>query len=284
MKKKQLPLGIASFLFFILFFWGLARFCHYQTKGFRLSKISHNTSCFHQTSPNFPKNLQDIMHQKFYFFGRGKQNFSFLSEDKKFVLKLFNNRYQNRLFWLRYFPLQKNITYNKEKWEKTFKSYQIASEQLSEETGLLFFHPAQSEDCPKVTLIDPLNIAHQIDLNQYAFAIQKKALLAYPYFEECAKKKDFIKAAKGFHSLFSLFKYKMDLGIADNDPLIRTNFGFYEDKAIQIDLGPFSFNEELKSLKKQKEEIKKIALPLQHWLESNHPELLPLFYDTLNIF
>ncbi len=268
-------------IFILLAIWGTARFCHYQTKGFRLAKIEGNTTCLEQDSPPMTNDLRVILGQKFRYFGRGLQSFSFLSEDGSTVLKLFNNRYQRRLFWLRITPFQEKIAYNREKWKMTFTSYQIAFENLRDETGLFYFHPAKSKDCPKVTLVDPIGIQHEIDLCNYAFALQKKVTMAYPYFASCAAKEDFSGAARGFRSLFSLLKGKMEQGIDDHDPLIRTNFGFYEDQAVQIDIGPFSYDSTLKDPKKQKEEIEKISIPLRHFLENHHPQLLPQFYDAL---
>lgn len=265
----------------LLLVWGAARFCHHQTKGFRLSKLQNNTTCFPQMSPPLPKEFHSVLNQKFRFFGRGLQSFSFLSEDGSTVLKLFNNRYQNRLFWLRFFPLSKKIFQTKRKWEKTFLSYQIAFDELREETGLLYYHPAKSSDCPKITLIDPIGIEHSLDLNQHGFVLQKKADLAYPFLSNCAKQQDFTKALEAFHSLFSLLTHKMKMGIADHDPLIRTNFGFCGNKAVQIDLGPLSYDDRLKAEEIQREELKKITLSLQHWLEEKHPELLPQYYEAL---
>ncbi|MDN3506480.1 MAG: hypothetical protein P0S96_04550 [Simkaniaceae bacterium] len=263
--------------FSLLAIWGTARFCHHQTKGFRLSKIAGNTTCLSQTSPPLPKNLESTLQQKFCYFARGNQSFSFVSEDGKYILKFFNNRYQNRLFWLRFTPFKARKTLSRQKLAKTFTSYQIALDHLQKETGLYYLHLAKSCDCPKTTIIDPLGIEHPIDLNNHAFAVQKKATMAYPYFAKCAEEKDFDKAKLGFVSLFALLKKKMELGIGDNDPLIRTNFGFIQDEAVEVDLGPFSYA----STTDRHKEITKIALPLRHWLENHHPELLPAFYDAL---
>lgn len=267
-----------------LLVWGAARFSHHQTKGFRLSKLQHNTTCFPEESPSLPEEYEKLFHQKFRFFGRGLQSFSFLSEDGTTVLKLFNNRYQNRLFWLRFFPSSKKIFQAQRKWEKTFSSYQIAFDELREETGLLYYHPAKSYDCPKITIIDPIGIEHKLDLNKHGFVLQKCAILVYPYLSMCASNQDFERASKAFHSLFSLLTEKMKRGISDRDPLIRTNFGFCEDKALQIDIGPLSYDENLKSRDRQKEEMEKITLPLRHWLEEKHPQLLPKFYEALKNF
>lgn len=260
--------------------WATARFCHHKTKGFRMSKIQNNTSCLPQSSSPLPSEYKELLNQKFRYLGRGLQSFSFVSEDGETVLKIFNNRYQRRLQWLRLFPSKEKEEYNKKKWALSFASYALAYQQLKKETALLFFHPSKSTDCPQVKIIDPIGIEHPIDLNQYGFALQKKVTMAYPYFSKLAQEKDYARAERAFHSLFELLKGKMEQGIDDKDPLIRTNFGFYNDKAVQVDIGPFSLNSSLTDSDKQREELIKISTPLRHFLENEHPELLPSFYKA----
>lgn len=264
--------------------WGTARFCHHKTKGFRIAKIENNTSCLPQTSLPFPSEYKELLNQKFCYLGRGLQSFSFVSEDGETVLKIFNNRYQKRLQWLRVFPSKEKEEYNKKKWALSFTSYELAYERLKKETALLYFHPSKSTDCPKVRLIDPIGIEHPIDLNNHGFALQKKVTMAYPYFSSLAKAKEYDRAEIAFASLFSLLKGKMEQGIDDKDPLIRTNFGFYNDSAVQVDIGPFSLDSSMQDPEKQREELIRISTPLRHFLESEYPDLLPSFYKALHSF
>ncbi len=282
MIKKTL-LVIAT----LLSFWGAARFTHHQTKGFRLSKLIANTAPIPVSQSPISLEIEKILQQDFHYLGRGLQSFSFVSEDGTTVLKLFNNRYQNRLFWLQFLPgigplknwRDTKIAYNQRKWKEAFASYELAFENLKNEAGLLFLHTSPSKDCPIVTIIDNLQIAHRIDLSTAAFALQKKMDTAYPYLNSCAH--DPIQIKNALSSLISLLKKKMDLGIGDNDPLIRTNFGFIEKQAMQIDIGPFSWDPSLKNIDRQKVEIAKITVSLRHWLEKHHPEHLQILDEVL---
>lgn len=276
--KRVLVVVLAAFAC-----WGCARFCHHQTKGFCIGKLQHNTSCIAHPHPE----ALELRDQTFQYFGRGLQSFSFLSEDQTTVLKLFNNRYQRRLSWLQWIPpigplksmKEKKITYNQNKWALTFESYALAFHTLKEETGLLFFHPNACGQCPTVTLVDPLGIAHKVNLSNHAFVLQKKASLAYPYLESCVNEPE--QAREAIFSLVHLIKKKMDLGIADRDPLIRTNIGFLNGRAMQIDIGPLSLDPTLKQADRQQQEIPKITLSLKHWLENHHPELLCYLNEAL---
>lgn len=255
--------------------WATARFCHHQTKGFRLTKIAANTSPYPIEHSPSKLELDHYLKQKYRYLNRGLQSFSFVSENGEVVLKLFNNRYQRRLFWLQFVPFtQKKRNLAREKWTRTFRSYQIASEKLVEEAGLLYFHPHASESPLPVTIIDPIGIAHHINLAQYGFVLQKKAQMTYSKISECMKINAPESITPTFLSLLSLLKRKMELGIVDSDPLIRTNFGFVGDRAMQIDIGPFTMSEEIMDEDKQQTELRKIILPLKHWLEKNYPELV----------
>lgn len=260
----------------LIAFWGIARFCHHQTAGFRLTKLDGNTTPFENQLPSplscdQKNDLDQLLKQRFTYLGRGKQSFAFVSEDGKTVLKFFNNRLQRRAKWL-------SSTTAKQKLEKVFQSYQIAYDALREETGLLYFHPrAGLDQFEPVTVVDRLGIAHQIDLNKHGFVLQKRAILALDYLKQQTEEK----RAEAIASLVDLLRSKMQRGIADNDPLIRANFGFYEDKPIQIDVGPLSFDESLKTAGNQRENLHKITLSLRHWLEKNDPQQIGVLDEAI---
>ncbi|NGX39054.1 MAG: hypothetical protein KR126chlam1_00374 [Chlamydiae bacterium] len=286
MKRVKLIILILS----PLLVWGTARFCHHQTKGFRLSKFQGNTTCLpSQKNASLSFEIEEILQQKFYYFGRGLQSFALLSEDGKTVLKIFNNRYQRRLFWLGLVPSigrlsswkENRIDYNRGKWKRTYLSYQIAYDKLRAETGLLYFHPQASEKPMQVALVDKIGITHKVDLSRMGFVLQKKAMMAYDYLSLCDSTQEWDNAKEALNTLVTLFAHKMDLGIGDNDPLIRTNIGFLDGHPMQIDIGPFSYDPSLSKKNRQKEEVIRITRSLKHWLENNHPKLLPYLDEAL---
>lgn len=275
-----MSLRIIKLLLVFLAFWGAARFCHHQTAGFRLLKIADNTSPLALPSSDPPLSKQ------FTYLGRGLECFCFLSEDGKTVLKLFNNRYQTRLFWLHLLPSfswqREQIAYQQKKLKMGFESYGIAFTLLKDKTALLALHPQKTSNPLCTTLVDKLGISHPIDLSQHAFALQKRAILVHPYLAECAEKKEWDRAASALHGLVQLIQQKMERGIADRDPLIRTNYGFVDDQPVQIDIGPLYLDESLKNVERQKEELDKIFHSLKKWLEKNHPEMIVLLDEALN--
>jgi hypothetical protein len=272
---------------------GIARFCHHATRGFCLSKI-HSNLIKEQlpqiASENDREFLNTLFQQKFHYLGRGLQSFAFESEDKKYVLKLFNNRYQRKSQFFSFFAhfpyvspwalLQRD--HFQEKLLKTFASYQIAFEEMKEKTGLLYAHLHPTTNLPdQVTLIDCLHIQHQINPNKMGFLIQKKATLVYPALKKYLADKDLEGAKQALASLIELFFWKWRHAIDDNDPLIRTNYGFIDGQAIQIDVGPLAKQISLPNPQQHLLQIEKITASLKFWLNENAPHLLPFLDQEL---
>lgn len=277
--KKCFP-----FICFAIASIAIARFCHHETQGFRLTKIRNNLSSEMDTVDHAQPEcaLNEALKQKFYYFNRGLQSFVFLSEDGHYILKIFNNRYQRKIAYfgfLSHFPFikswaQEKALYNRQKLARTFTSYQIATEELKTETGILYSHLNKSRSLPSsLTLIDRLHIAHEIDPNQFGFIVQKKAEMAYPTLLRLIRLNDLNEAKRRLTSLLQLLIRRCQKGIRDNDPLIRTNFGFLNNQAIEVDVGPFSKDPTFCRPEVYGPEIRHIAQSLKNWLNEQSPEL-----------
>ncbi len=272
----------------------IARFCHHQTKGFALSKISGNFPLENPSLENqltLPPTAVCKFDQKFRFLGRGAQSFVFVSEDNQIILKLFNNRYQKKISFLSFLcnlPLIKNWALKQKelfekKLENSFTSYQLAFDEMADQTALLYLHLNPTSDLPhKLTLVDPLNISHQIDPNQFAFLFQKKVEMVYPSLQNWITSGKEEMAKRAIASLIQLFIWKWEHSIEDNDPLIRTNYGFLDTQAIQIDVGPLSKRDELEEKTLFKQEIARIMSSLKNWLAGNAPQLLSYLDQELD--
>lgn len=271
----------------------IARFCHHKTQGFQITKIQPNlieTSTLVSSSDEQREFLNALFQQKFSFFGRGLQSFVFASQDGQYVVKVFNNRYQQKIAlfsFLSHFPwighfAKERATYYRDKLTKTFNSYQIAFDEMKDKTGLIYAHLFPSSDLSgHLTLIDKLNIVHRLDPNKMGFVVQKRVTLVFPALKEYVNKNDLDGAKHAISSLIHLFFWKWQRGIVDNDPLIRTNYGFVEGNALQIDVGPLSKGAFLLSSDQKREEILRITASLKFWLTENSPELIPFLEREL---
>jgi hypothetical protein len=270
---------------------GIARFTHHQTHGFRISKITGNL-CEEKEWISSESPSEELFAQRYHFLGRGLQSFVFASEDGKYVIKLFSNRYQSWITFYTYLvhlPLisswaQERFQYFHAKLLRTFTSYQIAHEELYNEAGLIFTHLNPTNDLPdRLTLVDPLHIEHTINPNIHGFIIQKRATLVYPTLLSQIQTGNIDEAKQAISSLIQLFITKYEKGIADNDPLIRTNYGFIDGTPIQIDVGPFAKDPQVALPSRYQQEILKSTDGLKHWLENNAPELSPFLDETLEL-
>lgn len=145
----------------------LARFCHHQTKGFAISKITANFPLRREL--NLEKERAtcspEIFNQKFRFLSRGLQSFVFVSADNQYVLKLLNNRYQKKIS---FFSLLSHLTPGipwaatqkvlfQTKLKNSFTSYEIAFDEMADKTALLYLHLHPTSDLPStMTLIATL--------------------------------------------------------------------------------------------------------------------------------
>lgn len=265
---------------------GTVEFCKKKTAGFAVWKVQDNFGLAHPEKSRvcLPQEIDILLNQSYKYLGRGKQSFVFASEDGKYVLKLFNNHYQRKT---QYFSLLSHIPflgtwarqkaeYNKHKLHLTFTSYSIALSKLKDETGILYVHtsPKEKSSFP-LHIVDKLGIHHKLPVEKSAFLLQKRAEAFYPSLLSLKKRGDDQKAKLLLDSLFDLLITRYSKGIFDNDPLLRTNFGFVGDQAVEIDVGPFSENPSMKDPAIYSKEIVRITTSLRLWLEENYTELLP---------
>jgi hypothetical protein len=269
----------------------VARFCHHQTKGFRIAKVQNNLMDSGHDALNAEEIrwIRSLFAYKFRYLGRGHQSFVFLSDDDAHVIKIFNNCQQsNSAFFRMLKPIpwlgrwaERQARFCEENLRNTANSYRIALEEMPDKTALLFLHARQTENLPPLTIVDPLNITHRLNANPLGFLIQKKAKLAYPMLEEWIQAQNLEAAKRALCKLLDLFIWKCRQGIADNDPLIRTNFGFIEEEAIQIDVGPLSKNPSIQDVATMQKEIIRISTSLKNWLSEKCPELCVFLDEQL---
>lgn len=262
-----------KFLLFLFSFISIERFCHHQTEGFQLHKITSNLP-FNVAFATAPpaEEIKELLSQPYRFLGSGGQSYAFLSEDKRAVIKFFKHHHMRPL------PLSIQQQSRKNRLKEIFTSFTIAHDFLKEETGLLFLHLNQGTDFQmKLTLIDSIGISHQIDLDKTTFALQKRARLALPTLQALLKKKKIEEAKSHLCSLLDLMVKRINAQISNCDPIVKRNTGFIDGQAVEIDLGCFAKEESLsKSLAKRRAFFFD-TLKLRYWVKKRAPNLLTFF-------
>lgn len=245
------PFFLFSFLSFILWLPFVYRRCLYP---FRLNKCVINWPYMPEWE-NSPldsrkkQKIQSILQQKFTYLDRGSQSFVFLSEDKKYVLKLFqfntspisigrNLIKQYRLFVGK--KIRGDLPPIPLLIKNTFDSCKIAYDQIPDRTAVEYIHLNPNDSLPAIKVKDRLGISHTISPSHFRFAIQKYCtpfLTAYQAANDAHKKE----LLKSFHAMFEEFR---SLHIANRDLAFNKNFGFFEAQATILDIGNFYIHQD----------------------------------------
>jgi len=126
--------------------------------------------------------IAPLLQQKFTYLGEGSQMIAFASEDGHHVLKVFKARHEKPYKFSRYLRSlgTKDFEQSNQKWkikfQETCRRYKTSFFHLKEETGLIYLH-FQKTPIPLPATLK----GKPLDLSQYPFIVQKRAILAPEY-------------------------------------------------------------------------------------------------------
>jgi hypothetical protein len=176
----------------------------------------------------------------------------------------------------------KIIAERKERLHTIFLSFKLAYDRFKEHTGLLYLHLNKTNTLHQtITLVDNIGVAHSFDLDSLEFALQKTAALAYPTIQHHMKTGNKQAAENCLKSLVELIITRSKAGLADRDPIVKRNFGFIGEQAIEIDLGSFYEDPFLKNPIAYKRELFCETIKLKSWIRKRYPELSPFLEQTI---
>lgn len=284
---------IVLFLVIVSFFFGAS---HLYEKKNRFGLQAKFASPTFSPSPEWElpplrppeqATVDQILRQKFTYLARGSQAFAFISEDGQYILKLFKQHKWHPKHFLGYLPLSFNPYYRdylkrKEKQNAVLSSCKTAILHVQSHTGVIFSHLNPTPlAISSINLTDKHGKSWTLDLSKSCFLLQKKADLFYPHIQACMAKNDLEGAKYAITSTFNLIDKFMRMGVYGNNAILRKNFGFIDNEAMQFDIGKFKFDP---SYIPDRQEIHNITQGFQRWLKLNHPELLPHFHEQLELF
>lgn len=200
--------------------------------------------------------LQAISEGPLHFIGHGGEAIAFVTSNDQYVLKFFLKKHLRQS---RHFKSKKQfrqLVFGKRKVnhpEKVFEKYVWAYKYLPLESGVIAVHSPKVNggDLPLCTLIDYRNKQHQIDLNKFAFVLQKKGEIVQNFtslsnFETVELK------------LLELFETLAKKGFISKSLVFNpTNFAILNDKAVMIDLGKIDFAPEGSSYEIEEAKLQK---------------------------
>lgn len=279
MKRVCLWLLVAGAVFL------LYRFCEKETAGFSVGKIA--PAAKEKEGEFLPDGVGEILEQKFHYFARGGQAFVFLSQDGRYVLKFLRKRFCPEFLLNFLLPkfvkmaVEKKRAYVQKKWVRDAKSYELARDELSDETALLWLHLNKSSLGRTIEISDKLNIAHKLNLDQHAFLLQKRAEPILTHLEWQIGQKKIDEAKKTLDQIIALVLLRLDKQIVDEDLHLDKNMGVLEEKPVFIDIGRLKKEDRAKKPQEARAYLTSLFSRLKKWLDAEDPDLANYLTKTI---
>ena len=252
--------------------------------GFKMAKISPGSFLFYTWQKNISCLTEEkrdevltILDQPFYFLGRGQQAYAFESADGQYVIKFLRMPKYNPPFWIKLPLLPVAIAAKGEMvscrrdsfWKSCQRSVSLAEKELKNEMGLIFCHLEQTDDMQKFIVIhDRLKVAHTVDLDRYAFILQRKMEPIAPYLLDFYEKNDHEEIQKTLTSFKEAITYRSNKKIRNKNRNCMRNMGIMDGKVQEFDVGELRLDPTIDNIV----EMQKSTKQLKKWLEVNMPE------------
>lgn len=257
---------------------------HFVTDGFKLNKIIPSHKLLEEDLCSIDNGVLNILDQKYYYLGKGRQSFVFESEDGNYVLKLI--RYHRispsflaKIPFLYSFVGSKEIKHLDQRYLLMMESFNIAEKYLKEQTALVYLHLKNDRSIPKKTIfVDRLNRTIDLNLNYFGFVIQKKGEILGPKFVNLQKIKDLKMVQKIIDSYLDTISFRISMGITNKDHNWETNYGICNGIIKEIDIGRLCFLKEKMSQSLFHAELVSCSRFFKEHVKRSFPEL-DLYFD-----
>ena len=273
-----------------------------DTSGFSLSKVASPLS-YNEKWEVMPVTkeekviIDDIFSQTFTYLDSGTKSYSFLSEDGRYVIKLFKMKHLLANKWINHIPIPKILDeYRFEKVAKRdlklsdiFESCKIAFQDLKMQTGLVYIHLNKSKEWKKkLHLVDKNQKEYFLDLDTAEFVLQKKAIPFEQRISKLMRKNDLVKTKKALKAILDLLDDRCRKGIeckeiGKNANSVR-NYGFNEDAAVYVDIAGFQRKDSEQASSFNKNDFLKACEKITEWLQEYYPELVADFSKEVETF
>jgi hypothetical protein len=239
---------VLFFLLFVLSLLSLPFVAKKFTQGFRVAKLEFHVPHHPEWEVPMDSQILSILDQPYAYLGKGAQSYVFASLDGRYVVKLFRSDSEEKIIAL-------------------FNACKMAYDCLKEETGLVYLHlNPTSQRLPILTCQDPLGRGIKLPLDRYRFAIQKRAKPFRETLEAAMGDPALMKAR--IDQFVALLVSRTEKGIFNTDPSLSRNFGFLDDRAVEIDFGNYHETASYSEFT----EIKRYTHRLHRWLARTAPE------------
>jgi hypothetical protein len=215
---------------------------------------------------------KEALTQPYFYLGKGRQCYVFVSQDGKTVVKFFNHKYL-KLPW--YSLLLKNEEIKRKGRQKYYQeSYSLA---LHGESAILHLHLGKSKiRLPQLSIQDRAHRFFTIDLNQTPFVLQSRGESFYEGLEKIGLK-------EGIDQFVALISHRIEKKIADADHDVEHNFGLLEGKVFHLDPGRLFFEPYLWEPDRLAHEWWSATHRFRNFLLEKHPEAVSQLDHAIEI-
>ena len=225
------------------------------------------------------KEILPKLQQPYYYLGRGRQCYAFVSEDGSLVLKLprFDLSHLPLLSKVFNISLSHDLKARQKRMNFVLNSFLLAENHFPDESGLIYSHLYRTKTLPKkFVFYDRMKRPFKIDLNETIFAIQERHPLLFPSFLRELKHGNREKAQKMLLDFLDLLKIRAEKGLFNKDAGFLKNFSWRDGKCFQIDIGSLYQDPLISKEQTPLRSFHQGAWPVHEWLLPIDPELASL--------
>lgn len=216
-----------------------------------------------ERSPPPSTEVRAILTQPFHYLSQGRQCFVFESQDGKYVLKFFNQKYL-QMPWYSFLIEKKERAKRAMRRRFYENSYAIADRELGEE--ILYLHLGPSGELPTTQIG-----RYALDLTHIPFVLQKKGIPFYPALEAVYQKEGLPGLCREIDSFVAAVAYRISKNIADADRDVEHNWGYVDGHIFHLDPGRLYYDN-LTDLARRNLEWTRATHSFYKWLSRHYPE------------
>lgn len=213
-----------------------------------------------------------ILSQPFSFLQRGSQAYVFVSEDQKYVLKIFSKPLKEYRFQ-RYTGKGKphlSKANRRMRINVALQGYHLAQKLPPKASGLVYTHLNPTENSlPAVQIRDAFYRSYNLPLDQYRFVLQKKCFPLASTLQKLARENRAQEIQHLIQSYQKTIARRASLSIRNSDTEFKKNFGVLDGEVVEFDVGEYFFDSSLESLEKQQAEVDLFNSQLDYWLRGH---------------
>lgn len=281
--KHLVKILLFIFLLFLLF--------DYYARGFKVSQITPKAEERSTIQNDESIDLvADILKQPFYYLSEGGQSYAFVSDDGKYVLKLFKFHRFRQALAVQLIPdialfksfKERHKAKREQKLVNVYEGYRLAKLLDQKESGLLFVQLALNP-APTVLIEKKGGNQVEIDLSKMPFILQRRGEELKAHLSCLLTQKDIATTKKRLDELYCLYLSEHTKGLKDQDLGIMHNIGYAEEGLFHLDPGKLAYDEEIKDKKQIQKSLKTSSAKISRWVKKHFPDYYEELKDYLDL-